>query len=395
MPDVNLPVGGRISFDEVTHFHNPISSGFGLNKAGETVYLSHLPFAGPHRVADVSRFRGQENGFSVGRYPDGGEFEYTLVPTRDGANVAAAASLVIREIMYHPQLDTNYVDQRWQEYIEIQNVTGAPVQLWNSNGVYQLSGGIDFRFPANSRVPANGFVVVTSFAATNSSELARFKESYGVGSSNITILGPFTGQLANSSDRITLEKPDAPDAVGEPIVWVTVDEVIYTDASGADGTSESLNRAVHTRTGNDPSNLFAAAPTPGYGVEVTDGDRDDDGMEDEWELVFGFDPDDASDASRDSDNDGLTNVEEYRAGTLPNDAGSRFDLEVTREGSAASMTFESISGKSYSVLYADDLKTGVWLKLRDVSGVSGAVTVNDPSPLESERFYRLVTPSHP
>ncbi|MGZ8899391.1 MAG: lamin tail domain-containing protein, partial [Limisphaerales bacterium] len=395
LPDVSLPLGARITFDEVTDFHTPITTGFGLNKAGETVYLSHLPSSGVQQVVDVLRFRGQENGFSVGRYPDGGEFDYTVIPTREAANVTAGASLVIREIMYHPKLDTNFADQVWQEFIEIQNVTSAAIQLWNTNATFRLSGGINFSFPQNFTVPANGSVVVTSFAPTNSTEVARFKNFYGVGSSNITVVGPFTGQLANSSDRITLEKPDAPDAVGEPIVWVVVDEVIYTDASGADGTSESLHRASHTRTGNDPANIFAAAPTPGFATQITNGDRDNDGMPDEWELVNGFDPDDASDASLDSDNDGLTNVEEYRAGTNPKSAGSRFDLEVARVGSSASLTFESISGKTYSILYADVLATGQWQKLRDVSGASGAVTVNDPSPLESERFYRLVTPSQP
>ena len=43
-------------------------------------------------------------------------------------------------------------------------------------------------------------------------------------------------------------------------------------------------------------------------------DSDSDGMPDEWEKQYGFDPRDASNASKDKDNDGYTNIEEYLNG---------------------------------------------------------------------------------
>ena len=46
-------------------------------------------------------------------------------------------------------------------------------------------------------------------------------------------------------------------------------------------------------------------------------DSDADGMPDEWEKRYGFDPQDASDTSKDTDNDGYTNIEEYLNGTDP------------------------------------------------------------------------------
>jgi hypothetical protein len=47
-------------------------------------------------------------------------------------------------------------------------------------------------------------------------------------------------------------------------------------------------------------------------------DTDSDGMPDTWETQNGFNPYDPTDANQDADHDGVTNLEEYRAGTDPN-----------------------------------------------------------------------------
>ena len=46
-------------------------------------------------------------------------------------------------------------------------------------------------------------------------------------------------------------------------------------------------------------------------------DSDSDGMPDEWETKYGLDPKDSSDASSDRDNDGVTALDEFLAGTIP------------------------------------------------------------------------------
>jgi hypothetical protein len=48
-----------------------------------------------------------------------------------------------------------------------------------------------------------------------------------------------------------------------------------------------------------------------------DGDNDEDGMWNTWELSFGLDPEDADDAALDLDEDGLSNFEEFEAETDP------------------------------------------------------------------------------
>ena len=59
--------------------------------------------------------------------------------------------------------------------------------------------------------------------------------------------------------------------------------------------------------------------------DAQDSDDDNDGMSDAFEIENGLDPFDNSDASTDSDGDGLTNLQEFNAGTDPADSDSDND----------------------------------------------------------------------
>ena len=62
---------------------------------------------------------------------------------------------------------------------------------------------------------------------------------------------------------------------------------------------------------------FRTIPTNNVWHLVGDPDGDDDGAPDWWEALYGFDPEDASDAALDPDSDGLSNLAEFLAGTNP------------------------------------------------------------------------------
>ena len=262
---------GYAVFDEISGFHSPITNGFGIDKAGERIFLSWLPESGAGRVVDAVRFKGQENGASFGRYEDGGDCWYTQNPTAGTSNTKPALCPVISEIMFHPVdgLSNNVRD----EYVEVYNPSAVSVNLWNESGAWRMDGGIDFDFPTNTMLSAGETIVLVSFDPADSELLGGFLSAYDLTDGAVSVLGPYSGQLDNRGERIALERPQAGDFVGDPVSWVIVDEVIYFHQSpwpeGADGSGRSLQRRFSRWAGNDPESWYASfAPSPGSMAET-------------------------------------------------------------------------------------------------------------------------------
>ena len=131
-----------------------------------------------------------------------------LAPVADsfgGANAFALNSdIVINEIMYHAPPNSAPATNNPEESIELHNKSAAPVSIAG----WKLDAAASFTFPAGTKIPAGGFLVVAKDAAALS---AKWPEH------TTRIVGPFTGSLSNTTDRIVLE-----DAAGNP-----VDEVRY------------------------------------------------------------------------------------------------------------------------------------------------------------------------
>ncbi len=103
-------------------------------------------------------------------------------------------------------------------------------------------------------------------------------------------------------------------------------------------------------------------------------------------------------AKGDPDADGFTNLQEYLAGTHPNDAQSYLKFEsIARAPGALTIRFIAAAGRSYSILYRPALAAGAWQRLSDVeaSSVTALVEVSDSVGSSATRFYRLVAPKLP
>jgi hypothetical protein len=264
IPSGALGAGQRMVVDEVTGFHNPFPSGFGLNKAGEQVLLSYLPGTALDRVADAVKFAGQENLISWGRYPDGGAYWLATPMTRGQPNAAPLAHVVISEVQYHPA-------DGGEDFIELYNPTGTAINLIGEQDPWRIDGGAKYTFPAGKSIAAGGRIVVVGFdPLVDTVRFNAFKAAFAgtTFTPGVNLFGPWTGDLSHVAGRVTLEKPLTADLPDPTIPWVVVDEVSYYDDApwpvGADGTGKSIQRisAAASISGCDPGNWRIGDPSP-------------------------------------------------------------------------------------------------------------------------------------
>jgi hypothetical protein len=352
-----IPAGGWLLFDE-DDFHPGRVDGFGLDKVGEQVVLSHRPGSGMNRVVDGFEFEGQANaadeddgatGGSWGRYPDGDAFLQNLSPTPDGANQLPLPGIRIEQLMYHPASISGVEMDDLLEYVLLTNRSSQTIALEDLEegaGSWRIDGGIDYRFETGFTLSAGAAVWLVPFdPSMDASSKTLFCTTYGIDEGTILMLGPYEGNLSNAGESITLERPQASDDPQAPdeISWIIVDEAVWLDESpwpeDADGTGYALLRTGSC--GNDPLSW------------TTTDDRDSDGLSDRWEMGFRTNLTDLG--AGDYDGDGANDKNEYQAGTDPTDASSLFEFKSIKTVPNTLLSWSSATGKVYSLWVSTDL----------------------------------------
>jgi len=216
---------------------------FALSWSGETIFLTAAtndPTPKPIRVLDAVRFGVMPSDITFGRFPDGSDYFGLLSSaTYNGANAKPLINnIVINEIMYHHS--TN--EDRY-EYVELYNrgTSTVPLSGW------AFSDGIEYQFGNISMAPGSYLVV-----AKDPNFLKTVYNSLVVGSN---LVGPYTGNLADHSERIRLSYPYE-DPETHDVNMVTVDEVTYYDGgrwpTWADGQGASLELRDPRSNNNTP-----------------------------------------------------------------------------------------------------------------------------------------------
>ena len=270
----SIAADGYVVFDEAEHFGNAANPNsivpFALSEFGDEVYLSAADSAGNltgyrHRVV----FGAAATGVSFGRFTTStGLVESPALSFSTPAEPNAyplVGPVVISEIMYHP------FDNNGAEYVELRNITGVPVPLFDTlhlQNNWRFSGGIDFAFPPGRVIPAFGYVLVVSV------DPADFRSAYSV-PATVPVFGPFANgsALSDGGEEIVLSRPGGPDSDGT-IPWIVVDRVDYGPTTpwpaNPDGGGPSLVRPFLVRYGNDPAAWVTgpASGSPGAGPEV-------------------------------------------------------------------------------------------------------------------------------
>jgi poly(3-hydroxybutyrate) depolymerase len=176
------------------------------------------------------------------------------------------------------------------------------------------------------------------------------------------------------------------------------------DPTVAYSSSELLQSRMNLR---GQTNLFITLPdTLGHGWDkannqaqwdfflaqtpVMDDDADD--LPDTWEMHHGLDLE-KDDAEADPDHDGAGNLDEYRAGTDPQDDDSVFKGEPG-PGSQSDkfiLRWSSVTGKTYSVLSATN-PGSAFISVTNGLTATPPVNIFTAAPSASAVFYRMAIP---
>lgn len=344
----------------------PISetnTGFGLEASGGTVSLFDTP-ARSGNLLDSVAYGLQPADLSIGRVGDQEEWALTR-PTPGAANLAATlgsiANLRINEWMANPLSGG--------DWFELYNSDSNPVEL---SGLYLSQ---DLTQAGDNPVPSLSFV---------GAGLDGYQKLVADGSGS---KGPnhTTFKLSAGGETIALFAPDQ----------LAIDCVTF--GSQLSGVSEG-----RLPDGSATIVSFPTTPTPGLPNTLGGGgDTDGDGIPDAWMTrYFGHPsgkPEDLSTAKQDADDDGMTNLQEYLAGTDPRDPASALRLIMATDTSVE-LSFTAAADRSYTVEYSDSLAPTDWQRLADIPALSSpptrTVQIPDPTP-NSTRYYRVRTPRLP
>ena len=118
-------------------------------------------------------------------------------------------------------------------------------------------------------------------------------------------------------------------------------------------------------------------------------DLDDDDIPDTWEIIYGLNPNLASDAVLDLDGDGTSNRLEYLAGTNPTDFSSVLKLEIVSASSeSVHLQFDAAPGKTYVIEESSGLSTWETTQFLQSATVPHTADVVRSYP-PARKFYRV------
>ena len=290
------------------------------------------------------------------------------------------SKLQLSEIHYNPPKVGN-VDGDEFEFLELKNSGTNALDLTGLT----FTRGINFTFTNETILPGSAYFVLARNAA-------QFASNYPGAPMN----GLFTGKLDNNGETLALAT-----SLGTTVFSVAYDNNAPWPAE-ADNSGLSLQRMNFTMNATNPTSWLAAPPTPGTGLPAALVDSDGDGLPDGWEQLYGFVLG-ANEANEDTDEDGLSNLQEFISGTDPTLAASALRLKpmsVVLAGDFLNVVlgFEARSNKTYTVVHRPAVESAAWTSLINVSSAptNRFMTVTDIVPANAPtRFYRLASPKLP
>ncbi|MGI8603049.1 MAG: lamin tail domain-containing protein [Verrucomicrobiales bacterium] len=150
---------------------------------------------------------------------------------------AADSVVVFNEIHYHPA-----TNESASEWIELHNQMAVDIDL----SAWHLEDGVNFTFPEGTIIPGGGYRVIAS-------DPGALQAATGL----TNVLGPFTGRLDNSGERLELRDRNER----------LMDRLVYADGGkwplAADGSGATLAKGDPNAISDSPENWTSSIVTGG------------------------------------------------------------------------------------------------------------------------------------
>jgi hypothetical protein len=361
-------------------------------------YLWHLEGTALPEATNPTLFlpnaqRGQSGVYTVGVSNDLGGVN------SDPAILTVLTALIRPTIIQQPRSQTVAAGDTVTLGVAVTNEATLPVTYrWRKGSTYLLTNvvGQTTNFMILANVQTNQAGAYNMVATNLAGSVPLSSNAY------LTVVLPPANQTVQAGSNATFTAT----AVG---VARRLYQWQFNGADLADATNASLTltnvqpthagtyAVIITVVTNVP--VAPAAFPVALAVITPDSDTDGDGLPDQWETDHGLRPDDPSDASRDEDHDGLSNGQEYQAGTNPTNALSALRLEPASLVGAGRdvlvLQFNAVAHKSYTVQCRPALHQGSWTNWWNLDAQPTHRLVSTNVLPGSAAFYRLVTPRQP
>ena len=276
--------------------------------------------------------------------------------------------------------------------------------------------------PITYRWRKNGLTILTSatvmahehafeWAAVAHTNAGRYDvvltNQYGTTSSNVfaylTVMERLTNETVRAGSNAVFTLVATTHAPGTVPANMVLNYQWWKDATNLLAGATNATLAI-TNARTSDAGLYTIIATNEVGTVVSQAvtlvvetnDADNDGMPDDWEALHGVD-----DPNADADGDGMTNLQEYLAGTNPQQAGSRLALSglvyPPGAGQPLVIQFDGVAGRSYAVRWRESLASGQWQVLTNIGPLSsdGPVVVNDGvAGANRQKYFQVIIPGN-
>jgi hypothetical protein len=310
-----------IEFDGVDDFLN-LPNGFADFTAGAAIVAVTGPYGTPKDAAVIDLGQGSaDDNVTLARSGATTSLAWKTYNASTASSLTVSGGILPNYYQLHVvSHDGTNTMTAWRDGVQLGQITNASAianvtRDKNYLGKASLAGSSLY-----SGDMVEVFVYKRPLTATERTELEKYVlNKYGLAMTLPTPQISPAGGSFSGSQSVTLTCSASPSGLA----------IRYTlDGSEPSASSTLYSSAFNvTKSGTVKAKAFAPAYWPSAAATSVFwiGDADQDGMSDAWETANGLNPANAADAASDADADGLTALQEFLAGSDPNNPDSNGD----------------------------------------------------------------------